>query len=153
STTPASRASTGRARRSPRARRTCWSRSGRRSGRDHRSPVKPFFVYMLRCADGTYYLGHTDELELRVSQHQEGEIPGYTHDRRPVSLVWSQETATREEALTAERQLKGWSRAKKEALIAGDWNAISVLGRGGASTSSARTEAVAGGGASTGSAR
>jgi LAO/AO transport system kinase len=86
--------------------------------------VKPFFVYMLRCADGSYYLGHTDNLEHRVNQHQAGEIPGYTHDRRPVELVWSQETATREEALAAERRVKGWSRAKKEALMAGDWLAI-----------------------------
>ncbi|MFO1269072.1 MAG: GIY-YIG nuclease family protein, partial [Rubrivivax sp.] len=61
--------------------------------------MKPFFVYMLRCADGSYYVGHTDELERRIAQHRAGEIPGYTHERRPVELVWSQEAATREEAL------------------------------------------------------
>ncbi|MFO1295518.1 MAG: GIY-YIG nuclease family protein [Rubrivivax sp.] len=70
--------------------------------------MKPFFVYMLRCADGSYYVGHTDELERRIAQHRAGEIPGYTHERRPVELVWSQEAATREEALAAERQVKGW---------------------------------------------
>ena len=86
--------------------------------------MKPFFVYMLRCADGSYYVGHTDDLEQRFAQHQAGEIEGYTHQRRPVELVWSQETATRDEALAAERRLKGWARAKKEALIRGDWNAI-----------------------------
>ena len=86
--------------------------------------MKPFFVYLLRCADGSYYVGHTDELERRVAQHQAGEVEGYTHERRPVELVWSQETATRDEALSAERQIKGWGRAKKEALIAGDWGAI-----------------------------
>ena len=86
--------------------------------------MKPFFVYLLRCADGSYYVGHTDELERRVVQHQAGEVEGYTHERRPVELVWSQETGSREEALSAELRIKGWGRAKKEALIAGDWGAI-----------------------------
>jgi predicted GIY-YIG superfamily endonuclease len=86
--------------------------------------VKPFFVYMFRCADGSYYVGHTDELDRRVAQHQAGEIDGYTHSRRPVTLVWSQETTSREEALAAEQQIKRWARAKKEALIRGDWKAI-----------------------------
>ena len=109
--------------------------------------MSPFHVYMLRCADGSFYVGHTDELQRRVAQHEAGELPGYTHERRPVSLVWHQETATREEALAAEMRIKGWSRAKKEALIAGDWERVKQLAR--ASTGSARTE----GGASTGSAR
>jgi LAO/AO transport system kinase len=86
--------------------------------------VKPFFVYMLRCADGSFYVGHTDELERRVAQHQAGEIEGYTRQRRPVEVVWAQETATREEALAAELRIKGWGRAKKEALIRDDWSAI-----------------------------
>ena len=86
--------------------------------------MKPFFVYMLRCSDDSFYVGHTDELERRVAQHHAGEIPGYTHERRPVTLVWSQETASREEAMAAERQIKGWARAKKEALVCGDWKAI-----------------------------
>jgi LAO/AO transport system kinase len=86
--------------------------------------MKPFVVYLLRCSDGSYYTGHTDELERRIGQHQAGEVPGYTHDKRPVVLAWSQETATREEALAAEMQIKGWSRSKKEALIRGDWAAI-----------------------------
>jgi LAO/AO transport system kinase len=111
--------------------------------------MKPFFVYVLRCADGSYYTGHTDELERRVAQHQTGEIAGYTQERRPVALVWSQETATRDEALAAEMRIKGWSRAKKEALIQGDWARIGELAKShtglrraqpGASTSSARTE-------------
>ena len=91
--------------------------------------MKPFFVYLLRCADGSYYAGHTDELERRVAQHQAGEIAGYTHERRPVELVWSQETASRDEALSAEQRIKGWGRAKKEALIAGDWERVKELGR------------------------
>jgi hydrogenase expression/formation protein HypE len=83
-----------------------------------------FYVYMLRCADASYYVGHTDELEGRVSAHERGEIPGYTHSRRPVRLVFANEFATREEALARERQIKGWSRAKKEALIRGNWGRL-----------------------------
>jgi tRNA/rRNA methyltransferase len=88
-----------------------------------------FWAYVLRCSDGSYYTGHTDELERRVGEHQSGEIEGYTAERRPVSLVWSQEFPTREEALAAERQIKGWSRAKKEALIRGDWEGVQALSR------------------------
>ena len=100
--------------------------------------MSPFHVYMLRCADGSFYVGHTDELARRVAQHEAGELPGYTHERRPVSLVWQQETATREEALAAELRIKAWSRAKKEALVAGNWERLKQLAR--ASTGSARTE-------------
>jgi len=88
-----------------------------------------FHAYMLRCADGRYYVGHTDALEPRIAQHQRGEIKGYTQSRRPVTLVWSQDFPSRLEALEAERQLKGWSRVKKEALIAGDWAAVRALAR------------------------
>jgi LAO/AO transport system kinase len=94
--------------------------------------VKPFFVYMLRCADGSYYVGHSDDMERRLAQHQAGEVEGCsTRQRRPVELVWSQETQTRDEALAAERQLKGWSRAKKEALIRGEGEGIRGLAIGG----------------------
>ncbi len=86
-----------------------------------------FYAYMLRCSDGSYYVGHTEDLESRFGAHQSGLIPGYTQKRRPVQLVWSQDFHTREEALAAELQIKGWSRAKKEALIRGDWEAISAL--------------------------
>ena len=85
-----------------------------------------FRAYILRCADGSYYTGHTDNLEQRIGQHQTGAIAGYTHSRRPVTLMWSQDFPSRIEALEAERRIKPWSRAKKEALIAGDWNALSV---------------------------
>jgi predicted GIY-YIG superfamily endonuclease len=86
-----------------------------------------FWVYMLRCFDGSYYSGHTDSLETRLAQHRAGEVAGYTAVRRPLQLVFFQEFTTREAALAAERQIKGWSRAKKEALIEGDWSAISRL--------------------------
>jgi tRNA/rRNA methyltransferase len=88
-----------------------------------------FWAYLLRCSDGSYYVGHTDALERRIGQHQQGEIEGYTQKRRPIELVWSQDFTSRIEALTAEKQLKGWGRQKKEALIAGDWDLISTLAR------------------------
>ncbi|RZF63000.1 rRNA methyltransferase [Sphingomonas populi] len=85
-----------------------------------------FWVYILRCADGTYYTGHTDDLERRIGQHMTGEIQGYTQSRLPVALMWSQDFPSRIEALEAEQRIKPWARAKKEALIASDWAALSV---------------------------
>ncbi|HSD18962.1 MAG TPA: GIY-YIG nuclease family protein [Anaeromyxobacter sp.] len=92
--------------------------------------MRPFFVYMLRCRDGSYYVGHTDELEKRVAEHDAGTFPGYTCERRPVELVWFAEMVTREDALERELQLKRWTRRKKEALIAGDWDRVKALARG-----------------------
>lgn len=89
-----------------------------------------FWVYIVRCADGSYYTGHTDNLEYRISQHQSGELGGYTVTRRPLELVFTQECTTREEALRAERQLKGWSGKKKEAMMRGDWATVNRLSRG-----------------------
>ena len=88
-----------------------------------------FYAYLLRCNDGSYYAGHTEDLEQRMAQHQAGVMPGYTAQRRPLSLVWSDTFPSRYEALSAERQINGWSRAKKEALIAGDWERVRVLAR------------------------
>src|SRR5688572_9748223 len=84
-----------------------------------------FWAYILHCSDGSYYTGHTDDLDRRVAQHQHGEIPGYTQTRRPLQLIWSESFGTREEAISAEFQVKNWSRAKKEALILSDWSSIS----------------------------
>jgi predicted GIY-YIG superfamily endonuclease len=81
--------------------------------------ARPFFTYILRCSDRSYYVGHTDELERRLTNHETGATPGYTATRRPVKLVWFQEFPTREEAKAAEAQIKKWSRKKKEALIEG----------------------------------
>ena len=78
-------------------------------------------MYILRCADRSYYTGHTDNLEERIAKHQVGEIEGYTSTRRPVRLLFSEEFSTRSEVLAVERRIKGWSRRKKEALIRGDW--------------------------------
>ena len=88
-----------------------------------------FHAYLLRCNDGSYYAGHTDDLETRMAQHQSGRTTGYTAPRRPVALVWSETFPTRNEAFAAERRIKGWSRAKKEALIAGDWERLRMLAR------------------------
>ncbi|MBI4492170.1 MAG: GIY-YIG nuclease family protein [Chloroflexi bacterium] len=86
-----------------------------------------FHVYILRCADGSYYVGHTDNLEQRLAAHQSGAIPGYTSSRLPVALVWADEFPSRDDAFQRERQVKGWSRAKKEALIDGDWARLQEL--------------------------
>ncbi len=88
-----------------------------------------FFAYILHCSDGSYYVGHTDDLEARIIAHQSGLLSGYTQNRRPVELVWHQEFAERDEAFAAERQIKGWSRPKKDALIRGDWDAVQLLSR------------------------
>ncbi len=89
-----------------------------------------FWVYILRCADGSYYTGHTDSLEKRISEHQNGLSDSYTATRLPVELVFSQPCSTREEALAAERQIKGWSRKKKAAMMRGDWAEVSRLAKG-----------------------
>ena len=95
-----------------------------------------FYLYILRCSDGSYYVGHTDDLETRVAAHNRGEIEGYTRGRRPVRLVFSDEFPSREDALSRERQIKGWSRAKKEALIKGRWPRLQRLSRAHGSTGS-----------------
>ncbi len=89
-----------------------------------------FWVYILRCGDGSYYTGHTDNLERRLHQHQAGIFDGYTASRKPLALVYSCPFPSREEALRAERQIKGWSRKKKEAMLRGDWSAVNRLSRG-----------------------
>lgn len=76
-----------------------------------------FFVYILKCSDGSYYTGHTDNLEKRIAQHKAGALAGYTSTRLPIELVFHQEFATRDEAFVIERKIKRWTRRKKEALI------------------------------------
>jgi putative endonuclease len=86
------------------------------------------FVYMLRCADGSYYVGTAtgDDLTKRIAEHNAGTYHGYTSTRRPVQVVWSEYFPRITDAIAVERQLKGWSRAKKEALIRGDWGEIQL---------------------------
>jgi putative endonuclease len=86
-------------------------------------------VYMLRCRDGSFYVGSANHLERRISEHQTGAYGGYTSTRLPVELVWSEAFEHPADAVAAERQLKGWSRAKKEALIRDDWATVQSLSR------------------------
>lgn len=87
-------------------------------------------VYILRCADGSYYVGIArEDLERRIAEHQNGTYAGYTSRRRPVELVHAAEFPRFEEAIAFERQIKRWSRAKKEALISGDYDALVGLAR------------------------
>ena len=88
-----------------------------------------FWVYILRCRDGSYYTGHTDDLEKRLWEHREGKTCDWTRRRLPVELVWCDWTGTRYEALEFERRVKNWSRAKKEALIAGDWDRVGYFAK------------------------
>ena len=84
------------------------------------------FVYILRCADGSYYVGSTRKsLEERIAEHNSGLLRGYTMSRRPVTLVWSQEFDRITDAIAMERRIKGWRRDKKEALIRGELEALS----------------------------
>ena len=89
------------------------------------------FVYMLRCADGSFYVGSAtgDDLTLRIAQHEAGTFEGYTSLRRPVELVWSEHFDRITDAIAVERKIKGWSRKKKEALINGDWESLKTLSR------------------------
>jgi len=88
------------------------------------------WLYILLCADGSYYVGTTrTDLEVRVAQHQTGHFGGYTATRRPVVLVYSDYFERIVDAIAAERQIKGWSRAKKQALIAGDFDRLRALAR------------------------
>ena len=89
-----------------------------------------FWVYILRCADNSYYTGHTDNLEQRIAQHNQGYFTTcYTYKRKPLELVFTQDFVTREEALTSEQQIKGWSHKKKEAMMRGDWAEVSRLAK------------------------
>ena len=91
--------------------------------------MRAFYVYILRCADGAFYVGHTDDLGKRMAEHEEGVCCRYTRKRRPVELAYFDAFDSRAEVLEKERQLKGWSRAKKEALIRGEWAELRRLSR------------------------
>jgi predicted GIY-YIG superfamily endonuclease len=87
-----------------------------------------FYMYILKCVNGAYYVGHTDNIDQRMSEHNLGLISScYTKNKRPVELVFLQDFPTRDSAFNAERQIKGWSRKKKEAFIRGDWEEIKKI--------------------------
>ena len=94
-------------------------------------PQQPerFFVYILRCADGTYYVGSTAGLGDRVEAHNGGRGPSFTARRRPVTLIYSEPFDSMNLACRREVQIKKWSRAKKEALVAGDLAGLHGLSR------------------------
>jgi predicted GIY-YIG superfamily endonuclease len=91
--------------------------------------MNDFYIYILKCNDNSYYVGHTDNIEKRISEHTINESDCYTSSRLPVEVVFVKSFGTRDEALAAERQIKKWSRSKKEALIAGNWEKVSVLAK------------------------
>lgn len=87
-----------------------------------------YYVYILQCADGSYYTGSTSDLSRRFTEHMSGvDHFAYTYSRRPLKLVWTEECMSKEQALSFERQVNGWSRAKKEALIQNDWDRVHQL--------------------------
>ena len=89
-----------------------------------------FFTYILRCSDGKYYTGFTDDLEARLVAHNTGEYPNaFTLPRRPVKLIFYEEFEDAESAKEFERQIKKWTRIKKEALIQGDWDKLPELSK------------------------
>ena len=85
------------------------------------------WAYMLRCKDGSFYVGCTTNLDQRMGEHEAATHDGYTSTRLPVELVWAEEFPHIDDAIAAERQIKSWSRAKKAALVAGDYQAIERL--------------------------
>jgi putative endonuclease len=88
---------------------------------------KGAWVYILCCCDGSYYVGCTTAIEKRLVEHKLGIFPGYTSARRPVTLVWCEELPDIFQAIVVERQIKGWSRKKKEALIRGEVHLLHEL--------------------------
>ena len=89
-------------------------------------------IYILLCSDGSYYTGIArHSVEERVSGHAQGLMPGYTFTRRPVKLAFSEHYERIVDAIAAERRIKGWSRAKKEAYMRGDFSALVALAKRG----------------------
>ncbi len=90
--------------------------------------MKKYFVYILSCSDGSYYTGVTNDVLLRVDQHNQGlDSRAFTFSRRPVKLVWHAEFLNPVEAISREKQIKGWNRKKKEALIEGNYDLLPEL--------------------------
>ena len=89
----------------------------------------PFSVYILGCADGSLYTGKTVNLERRLWEHENGIGGDYTKRRRPVKLLWSEVFPSESQAYVAERMIKGWTRAKKRALIEGDFDLLHELSK------------------------
>jgi putative endonuclease len=92
--------------------------------------MKQYYVYILLCCDGSYYTGVTNDLDKRLDDHQNGINPeSYTSKRRPVTLVFYEVFADVNQAIAFEKQVKGWRREKKEALINDNWHLLPELSR------------------------
>jgi len=91
--------------------------------------MKSFYVYIIKCSDGSYYTGHTDSLEARFEQHVLSKTKSYTSSRKPLRLVYCESFPERSQAQEAEKQIKGWSRRKKMALIDGDFHLLRYLSK------------------------
>ncbi|MCX7874884.1 MAG: GIY-YIG nuclease family protein [Melioribacteraceae bacterium] len=91
--------------------------------------MKNYFLYILKCSDESYYTGITNNLEKRIVEHNRGIYKGYTSSRLPVKLVYSRAFNDINEAIRSEKQIKNWSRAKKEALIKGDFELLKTLSK------------------------
>ena len=92
--------------------------------------MKPFFLYILKCNDGSYYIGHTDNVEKRISEHKNSFYENaYTSTRLPFEVAKVEIFSMRYEVLVAERKIKKWNRKKKEAYIQGDWELLTLLAK------------------------
>ena len=87
------------------------------------------YMYILRCADDSYYTGSTNDIELRIQQHQNGEGANHTKKRLPVELIYYEEYDRIDNAFYREKQVQGWSRQKKEALVNGETYMLPELSR------------------------
>jgi len=90
---------------------------------------KKYYLYILRCSGDTYYTGTTQDLKYRIKAHNDGRAANYTALRRPVKLVFSEVHPNIEAAISRERQIKGWTRSKKQTLISGNINALKRLSK------------------------
>jgi predicted GIY-YIG superfamily endonuclease len=88
-----------------------------------------YYIYILRCADDSFYVGSAQDLDARVKAHNDGRGAAYTFKHRPVRLVYSESLRLEDEALARERQLKRWSHGKKESLIKGDLERLKHLSK------------------------
>ena len=105
---------------------TAWRQNGAVSTKAEK--MKFYYVYIVRCSDGSYYIGVTNNVESRINQHNEGyDHRAYTYSRRPVELLYSEMFTEILQAIAREKQLKKWSKAKKEALITDNWSGLSGL--------------------------
>jgi putative endonuclease len=92
--------------------------------------LKSYAVYILKCSDNSFYTGVTSNIEKRVLEHQSGKHPkSYTFKRRPIELVYFEPFEDVSQAIRYEKQIKGWSRAKKQALIEGNWDKVVELAK------------------------